>query len=427
MKGATHRVAKNSSTAHDRFRPSWGSSGRRSPRVSINLICKPIRFSKETQLPDEPQEGRNRSWAVEEFLATLWPDIRDIAVYFHKGNFVHLSKKQTAGYLFIIIIIDSIISVFNTDASLSYNLDLFCEEKNRGGRGWTTSIQRCLHLQTLIQLIWIETDNKNASDIGWQPYCAAFPTKRTISTDSTQAFCNPSARSRVGHLSAPATLNCARKTALPGKQWLDICNTCPNQRSFWCRTHPSTEVPVAQPKTRFRIASLWFNRCQPTRAMVLRQQFLKTSQLCCSNRPSLTAIQQNSLHCSLIHTSVEIQGYITSMPQVSQISKRVPGLADSCIDLICHTIIRLIQHLIYVKCFTTSSTSPWIVSRVFSDCMSMSMTLHYVGTECIPKEGMAVINSSENNCAFSSKMKTMLSAYSRSIRFSSKAILTRQF
>ncbi|KER27623.1 hypothetical protein T265_05345 [Opisthorchis viverrini] len=33
----THKVAENSSTAHDRFRPSWGSSGRRSPLVSVNL------------------------------------------------------------------------------------------------------------------------------------------------------------------------------------------------------------------------------------------------------------------------------------------------------------------------------------------------------------------------------------------------------
>ncbi|KAG5447341.1 hypothetical protein CSKR_113820 [Clonorchis sinensis] len=31
-------VAENSSTVHDRFRPSWGSSGRRSPRVSVNLM-----------------------------------------------------------------------------------------------------------------------------------------------------------------------------------------------------------------------------------------------------------------------------------------------------------------------------------------------------------------------------------------------------
>ncbi|KAG5452250.1 hypothetical protein CSKR_106884, partial [Clonorchis sinensis] len=30
-------VAENSSTAHDRFRPFWGSSGRCSPRVSVNV------------------------------------------------------------------------------------------------------------------------------------------------------------------------------------------------------------------------------------------------------------------------------------------------------------------------------------------------------------------------------------------------------
>ncbi|KER24170.1 hypothetical protein T265_14475, partial [Opisthorchis viverrini] len=34
----THKVAENSSTAHDRLRPSWGSSGCRSPRVSVNLM-----------------------------------------------------------------------------------------------------------------------------------------------------------------------------------------------------------------------------------------------------------------------------------------------------------------------------------------------------------------------------------------------------
>ncbi|KER24116.1 hypothetical protein T265_08157 [Opisthorchis viverrini] len=54
MKETTHKVAENSSTAHDRFRPSWGSSA-----------CS------------------------------------------------------------IIIIIDSMTSVFNTDASLPYNHDLF--------------------------------------------------------------------------------------------------------------------------------------------------------------------------------------------------------------------------------------------------------------------------------------------------------------
>ncbi|KER29255.1 hypothetical protein T265_13412, partial [Opisthorchis viverrini] len=38
QKETTHEVAENSSTAHDRFRPSWGSSDRRGPRVSVNLM-----------------------------------------------------------------------------------------------------------------------------------------------------------------------------------------------------------------------------------------------------------------------------------------------------------------------------------------------------------------------------------------------------
>ncbi|KAG5444159.1 hypothetical protein CSKR_101649 [Clonorchis sinensis] len=34
----THKVAENSSTAHKGFRSSWGPSGRRSSRVSVNLM-----------------------------------------------------------------------------------------------------------------------------------------------------------------------------------------------------------------------------------------------------------------------------------------------------------------------------------------------------------------------------------------------------
>ncbi|KAG5447552.1 hypothetical protein CSKR_101326 [Clonorchis sinensis] len=34
----THKVAESSSAAHDRFRPSWGSSGSRNPRVFVNLM-----------------------------------------------------------------------------------------------------------------------------------------------------------------------------------------------------------------------------------------------------------------------------------------------------------------------------------------------------------------------------------------------------
>ncbi|KER29214.1 hypothetical protein T265_04142 [Opisthorchis viverrini] len=38
LKETAHKVAKNSSTAHGRFRPSWGTVHRRSLRVSVNLM-----------------------------------------------------------------------------------------------------------------------------------------------------------------------------------------------------------------------------------------------------------------------------------------------------------------------------------------------------------------------------------------------------
>ncbi|KER26342.1 hypothetical protein T265_14023, partial [Opisthorchis viverrini] len=38
MKKTSHKVAQNYLTAHDRFYPSWGSSGRCSSRVSVNLM-----------------------------------------------------------------------------------------------------------------------------------------------------------------------------------------------------------------------------------------------------------------------------------------------------------------------------------------------------------------------------------------------------
>ncbi|GAA51116.1 poly(A) polymerase, partial [Clonorchis sinensis] len=74
-----------------------------------------------------------------------------------------------------IIIIDSMTSVFNIDASLPYNHGLFesliVKKRIKMDGEWTyccltTIIPRCIHLQTLIQAIWIETDNKIATDIG---------------------------------------------------------------------------------------------------------------------------------------------------------------------------------------------------------------------------------------------------------------------
>ncbi|KER28464.1 hypothetical protein T265_04693 [Opisthorchis viverrini] len=62
-------------------------------------------------------------------------------------------------------------------------------------------------------------------------------------------------------------------SALFGKRSFGIRKTCPNQRSFWCWTHSSMEVPVTQPKTRFLTASLMIHRHHSTRDMILRQRF----------------------------------------------------------------------------------------------------------------------------------------------------------
>ncbi|KAG5444970.1 hypothetical protein CSKR_102576 [Clonorchis sinensis] len=92
----------------------------------------------------------------------------------------------------------------------------------------------------------------------------------------------------------------------PARSRFDTCDSWPNLHSFWCWTQSLIEVPVAQPKTRFLITSLRISRHQPTRSETTIVEHLKTSQFRCSNRPSLTAIQQNSPHCSLIHTSFHI-------------------------------------------------------------------------------------------------------------------------
>ncbi|KER31620.1 hypothetical protein T265_02134 [Opisthorchis viverrini] len=84
-KGNYSQVAENSSTTHDRFRPSWGSPGRRSFQTV---------FEKYTHLclPYESQEGRNLSWAVEEFSATLH---KDFIPYDHDTDVAVLGSYET--------------------------------------------------------------------------------------------------------------------------------------------------------------------------------------------------------------------------------------------------------------------------------------------------------------------------------------------
>ncbi|KAG5446084.1 hypothetical protein CSKR_103838 [Clonorchis sinensis] len=93
-------------------------------------------------------------------------------------------------------------------------------------------------------------------------------------------------------------------------------------------------------------------------------EHLKTSQFRCSNRPSLTAIQQNSPHCSLIHACLKLANATRAL-EIRAFTSSVTLQSE------------LMQLPRYVKRSTTSSTSPWIVSGVFSDCMSRSMTLHF--------------------------------------------------
>ncbi|KER23623.1 hypothetical protein T265_08524 [Opisthorchis viverrini] len=58
-------------------------------------------------------------------------------------------------------------SVVNTNASLPYNHHLF------------ERVMVKKRIETFIQAIWIETDNKNATDIGWQPYLVMSPSRHS--------------------------------------------------------------------------------------------------------------------------------------------------------------------------------------------------------------------------------------------------------
>ncbi|KER32510.1 hypothetical protein T265_01388 [Opisthorchis viverrini] len=78
-----------------------------------------------------------------------------------------LGLESTGMLHVIIIIIDSMTSVFNTDASLPYNHDLF------------ESLIAKKRMKIFTQAIWTETENKNAIDIGWQPYLVVSPTRHS--------------------------------------------------------------------------------------------------------------------------------------------------------------------------------------------------------------------------------------------------------
>ncbi|KAG5442879.1 hypothetical protein CSKR_105174 [Clonorchis sinensis] len=144
------------------------------------------------------------------------------------------------------------------------------------------------------------------------------------------------------------------KSTLFGKRWFGIRNTWPKQHSFCYWTHSSIKVPVAQNKTRLLIASV---------------RILHTN-LRIHHSDAKLANTPRALEIRALTSSVTLQLEPMQLPR-------------------------------YVKRSTTSSTSPWIVSGTLNDCKSTSMALHFVGAKCIPKNGMTLVSSSKNTCAFS--------------------------
>ncbi|KER22527.1 hypothetical protein T265_09419 [Opisthorchis viverrini] len=120
-------------------------------------------------------------------------------------------------------------SVFNTDASLPYNHDLFESlivkkrvkySKAHAGPHPGSRVAPTAPKRFVISFILL------CQAKGWLPLCLR--------------------HSELG----------MKNITLFGKRCFGIRNTCPNQRSFWCWTHSSMEVAVAQPKTRSPTASL---------------------------------------------------------------------------------------------------------------------------------------------------------------------------
>ncbi|KAG5444900.1 hypothetical protein CSKR_103587 [Clonorchis sinensis] len=78
------------------------------------------------------------------------------------------------------------------------------------------------------------------------------------------------------------------------------------------------------------------------------------------------------------------------------------------------------------QCSLIHIVPPWVVSGMFNDCTSRSVTLRCVGAKHTPKDRMTLVSSSKNTRALvsSSKTRTISTAYSRPTRFLSEASWT---
>ncbi|KER26350.1 hypothetical protein T265_06395 [Opisthorchis viverrini] len=221
-------------------------------RAGILPGCPSLdRGSREAEVGFEPRTFRSVN-SRSNHLRHLAPPPRN------KERYCNISLRISC----ILLIIDNTTSVFNIDASLPYNHDLFegiivkkRVEVDREAKRLklTTMLTRCLYLQTL-------TQTAQGGSRGPHPgrrVASTAPKRFVISFISLCPVKNrPPLCLRHSELGM-------ENSTLFGKQWFGIRNTCPNQRSFWYWTHSSTELLVEQPKTRFLATSLrqsWVKR-----------------------------------------------------------------------------------------------------------------------------------------------------------------------
>ncbi|GAA55607.1 hypothetical protein CLF_108450, partial [Clonorchis sinensis] len=186
----------------------------------------------------------------------------------------------------------------------------------------------------------VHTGNSFPSAVSYLPHLHKSPVNKTVVVGTIVRQVRSSYRASRSTVHRPVVLSfipvcqvngwpllCFRhselgtKTTLFGKRCFGMRSTRPNQCSFWCWTHPSMDVPVAHPNTRFLIALLWIHR-----------------------------------HT---HTSYGSEATVVKGLKVSQFSKRNTSLGDSCIDPTC--------------CITFGSNTTCKISRTLHnfECLSL--------------------------------------------------------
>ncbi|KER30853.1 hypothetical protein T265_02784 [Opisthorchis viverrini] len=163
IKETTHKVAENSPTAHDRFHPSWGSSGRHSPRVSVNLML----YCAYLMSPKKGESGRGLSKSFQQTSGMDTPrddlnlDQLEIAIRLNRADIARTKiflegKRWKKGalddFMFTVILNDQ-----NDFVSLllenGFNLEHFLSVHTLE-RLYTESLKKTDYKTELFQLMW---------------------------------------------------------------------------------------------------------------------------------------------------------------------------------------------------------------------------------------------------------------------------------